>query len=231
MSRVVKHFLGLGEQGNRVLGLAVLPLFLFLLSLGYGQTPAATQTAPATGAQTPAGNGQTPAANGQSSTAPAQTQTQPAADASQEPAKMTQSPTAITLVDEIPLDLVVLDKSHKPVRNLKADDLVIMDNNTPVKLQGLRLVSGNGTSDHLVTLVFDHFGGATAKNAQTVALKILSTLPSKGFSYSLLDFSGRLRLIQGFTFDKAQIEKSIKAVTEKEANDRTRALELTATTN
>jgi VWFA-related protein len=158
-------------------------------------------------------------------------QTQPAADASQEPAKMTQSPTASTVVDEVSLDLVILDKSHRPVRDLKPEDLTITDNNTPVKLQGLRLVSGNANSDHLVTLVFDHFGGATAKNAQNVALKILSALPTKGFSYSLLDFSGRLRLIQGFTYDKAQIEKSIKIVTEKAANDRTQALELTATSN
>jgi VWFA-related protein len=144
---------------------------------------------------------------------------------------MTEKPTASTQVDEVSLDIVVLDKSHKPVRDLKPEDLSITDNNTPVKLQGLRLVSGNSNSDHLVTMVFDHFGGATAKDAQSVALKILSTLPSKGFSYSLLDFYGRLRLIQGFTYEKPQIEKAIKAVTEKAANDRTRALELTATTN
>jgi VWFA-related protein len=134
-------------------------------------------------------------------------------------------------VDEVSLDLVVLDKNHKPVRDLKPGDLVITDDKTPVQLVGLRLVSGDSNSDHLVTMVFDHFGGATAKNAQQVALKILSTLPSKGFSYALLDFKGRLRLIQGFTSEKAEIGKAILAVTEKAANDRTRALELTATTN
>jgi VWFA-related protein len=191
-----------------MIGLAVLPLFLFVISLGYAQAPASTQAAPAAGAQTPA-------ANGQSSTAPAQTQT----------------PTASTTVDEVSLDLMVLDKSHKLVRDLKPGDLTITDNNTPVTLEGLRLVSGNSNSDHLVTLVFDHFGGAQAKNAQQVALKILGTLPSKGFSYALLDFAGRLRLLQGFTADKAEIEKSIKAVTEKAANDRTQVLELTATTD
>lgn len=167
---------------------------------------------PAAGAQTTAGS-------------------QPGADASQEPAKMTQSPTASTQVDEVALDLIVLDKSHKPVRDLKPGDLTITDNNTPVTLQGLRLVSGDATSDHLVTMVFDHFGGATAKDAQAVALKILGTLPSKGFSYSLLDFSGRLRLIQGFTYDKGAIDKAIRDVTEKPANDRTRVLELTASTD
>jgi VWFA-related protein len=134
-------------------------------------------------------------------------------------------------VDEVSLDIVVKDKGHKPVRDLKPEDLVITDNNAPVQLKGLRLVSGDANSDHLVTMVFDHFGGATAKDAQQVALKILNTMPSKGFSYSLLDFSGRLRLIQGFTYDKAQVDKAIRAVTEKAANDRTRPLELTATTN
>jgi VWFA-related protein len=144
---------------------------------------------------------------------------------------MTDKPTASTLVDEVSLDLVVLDKSHRPVRDLKPEDLAVTDNNIPVKLEQLRLVSGDATSDHLVTLVFDHFTGATAKNAQAVALKILSALPTKGFSYSLLDFAGRLRLIQGFTYDKGEIEKSIKSVTERASNDRSQALELTATSN
>jgi VWFA-related protein len=258
MSRVVSHFLGSGKQGNWIVSLAVVPLSLLVLSLGSAQGQAGTQTAPAGGGQAPAAGAQTPATPGgtaapatqtpeaaqttgtaaqtgaaivQSLTAPAtQTGTQPAADASQEPAKMTQSPTASTQVDEVSLDLVVLDKSHRPVRDLKPEDLTITDNNTPVKLQGLRLVSGNATSDHLVTIVFDHFSGATARNAQTVALKILNELPSKGFTYSLLDFTGRLRLIQGFTYEKQQIDRAIRAVTEKAADDRTRELELTATT-
>ena len=224
MSRVVKHDLGTGAQGSWFMGLMGLSLFLFVLSVGSGQAQSSSPGAPLGGAQTPV-------TGGQPGTAATQAPAQSVADASQDPAKMTQSPTASTTVDEVSLDLVVLDKSHKPVRDLKPEDLTITDNNTPVKLEQLRLINGNANSDHLVTLVFDHFGGATAKDAQNVALKILSALPSKGFSYSLLDFYGRLRLIQGFTYDKGEIEKSIKAVTEKEANDRTQALELTATTN
>jgi VWFA-related protein len=168
--------------------------------LGYGQAQAGTQTAPTGGVST-------------------------GAAASQEQGKLT--PTPSTQVDDVSLDLVVLDKNHKPIRDLKAEDLVITDNDTPVQLRGLRLVSGDANSDHLVTLVFDHFGGATAKDAQNVALKILSAMPSKGFSYSLLDFHGRLRLIQGFTSEKGSIERAIRDVTEKPANDRTQVLELT----
>lgn len=222
MSRVVKHPLGPSKQVSRIAGLAVLPIFLFIVSLGHGQAPGGAQTAPAGGAQTPA-------VGGQGSTAGPQTQ--PPAAASQEPANMTQSPTASTQVDEVSLDLVVLDKNHKPVRDLKPEDLTITDNNTPIKLQGLRLVSGNANSDHLVTVVFDHFVGVTAKDAEAVAIKILTAMPSKGFSYALLDFTGRLRLLQGFTNDKTQIENGVSEMLENAAIEKTRNLELTATTN
>jgi len=231
MSRVLGFDLRPGTPSKWIAGSTVLALFLLVVSQGYGQAAAGVQTASSSGSQTAAGSGQAATAGAQPLTSAAQQQAQPGADATQEPVKMTQLPTASTNVDEVSLDLVVLDKSHKPVRDLKPEDLVITDNNTPVKLEGLRLVSGNSNSDHLVTMVFDHFGGATAKDAQNAALKILNTLPSKGFSYSLLDFSGRLRLIQGFTYDKAAIDRAIKDVTEKPANDRTPVLELTATTN
>ena len=132
MSSVVKHLLRPGTPGKWTVGSTVLVLFLFVPSLGVGQAQAGSQA--------------TPTASGQGST----TGTQPGAGASQEPVKMTQSPTASTQVDEVALDLVVLDKSHKPVRDLKPEDLVITDNNTPVQLKGLRLVSGDAKSDHQI---------------------------------------------------------------------------------
>jgi VWFA-related protein len=204
MSSVLGLALRPRTAGKSLLSLAVVPFFVFVTTLGYGQAAAGGTTA---------AGGQTPAS------------------ATQGAAPGTQAPTASTDVDEVSLDMVVLDKSHRPVKDLKPEDLVITDDKTPVQLKGLRLVSGDANSDHLVTIVFDHFGGATAKNAQITAMKILGVLPSKGFTYSLLDFKGRLRLIQGFTSDKAQVAKAIGVVTEKAANDRTRALELTATTN
>jgi VWFA-related protein len=139
-----------------------------------------------------------------------------------------QVPTLSSNANEVTLDMVVKDKKHKPVLDLKSEDLVVTDNDVPVKLTGFHLVSGNAESDHLVTLVFDHFTGPTAKIAQVIALKIIKTLPSKGYSYSVLDIPGRLRLIQGFA-DHNTAADAVKILTEKAAVDRTQKIELTYT--
>jgi VWFA-related protein len=126
----------------------------------------------------------------------------------------TETPTASTIVNEVSLDLVVHDKKHRSVLDLKPGDLVVTDNETPVTLSGLHLVAGNAESGHQITLVFDHFSGSGAKSAQNLALKILKMLPAKGYSFALLDFSGRLRLIQGFTDDRSAIEQAVRTVTD-----------------
>jgi VWFA-related protein len=125
-----------------------------------------------------------------------------------------QGPTVSTNVNEVSLDLVVHDKKHKPVLDLKPGDLAVTDNDTRVTLTGLHLMTGNADTGHLITLVFDHFSGSTAKGAQNVAAKVLKMLPAKGYSFALLDFTGRLRLIQGFTDDRGAIEKAVATVTD-----------------
>ncbi len=139
-----------------------------------------------------------------------------------------QVPNLSSNVNEVTLDLVVKDKRHKPVLDLKPEDFTVTDNDVPVKLIDFRLVRGNAESDELVTLVFDHYVGIPAKVAQSVALKILKTLPSKGFSYSVFDIPGRLRLIRGFTDNKSAAD-AVKIITEKAAADRTQKIELTYT--
>jgi len=42
----------------------------------------------------------------------------------------------------VSLDLVVHDKKHKPVLDLKAEDLAITDDGVPVKLNTFHLVRG-----------------------------------------------------------------------------------------
>ena len=124
---------------------------------------------------------------------------------------------------------MVKDKRHKPVLDLKPEDFVVTDNDVPVKLTGFHFVRGDAAeSDNLVTLVFDHFSGPTAKVAQAIALKIIKMLPSKGYSYTVLDIPGRLRLIQGFA-DHTSAADAVKILTEKAAADRTQKIELTYT--
>ncbi|MGA8089817.1 MAG: VWA domain-containing protein [Terracidiphilus sp.] len=174
------------------------------------------QTPPAQPAPTATPSATEPAADASSAT-------EPAADAS------AQIPTLSSNANEVTLDMVVKDKKHRPILDMKAEDFVVTDNDTPVKLTGFRLVKGVDTeSDELVTLVFDHFTGPAAKIAQAIGLKILKTLPSKGFYYTVFDVPGRLRLIQGFTNNKTAAD-AVKTLTEKAAVDRTRKIELTYT--
>ena len=126
-----------------------------------------------------------------------------------------QSPTISTNVDEVSLDLVVHDRKHKPVLDLKPEDIAVTDNDTPVALTGFHLVKADASTGHLITLVFDHFDVAAAKNAQNLAVKILKMFPANGYTFALLDFSGRLRLLKGFTDDRGAIEQAIKTVTDK----------------
>lgn len=140
-----------------------------------------------------------------------------------------QVPTLSENTNEVTLDLVVKDKKQKSILDLKTEDFTVTDNGVPVKLNGFHLVSGNGESDHLVTLVFDRFYGPSAKNAQAIAMRVLKMLPSKGYSYSLFDLPGSLRLIQGFTDDRNTIMQAVKAITEKAAGDRTQIIQLTYT--
>jgi VWFA-related protein len=192
---------------------------VFFVSYCHGQASPGTQTAPTA---PPAPSLYTPGATANTQTSPAATPTTQAA-----PDTSIQVPTLSRDANEVTLDLMVHDKHHKPILDLKPEDLVITDNDTQVKINGLHLVSGKADSDHLVTLVFDRFNGATAKNAQSVAMKILKMLPDKGYSYSVLDLAGHLRLIQGFTDDKNTVAQAVKVITEKAAADRNQVIQLT----
>ena len=133
------------------------------------------------------------------------------------PAPMEQVPGISTNADEVSLDLVVNDKKHNPILDLKPEDLVVTDNGTPVKLTGLHLVKADAGTSHMVTLLFDPFHGPTAKSARVIAEKVLKVLPANGYSFAVFDFTGRLRLLQGFTEDRKALSQAISVVTESQA--------------
>ena len=128
-------------------------------------------------------------------------------------------------VDEVPLELTVDNKRHKSILDLKPEEITVTDNDSPVKLSGFHLVRDDANTEHAVTMVFDHFDGAMAKNAQTVATKVLQAFPAKGYSFAVLDFGQRMRLLQGFTADPKGVGQAIVAVTEKSETARTAVIE------
>jgi len=152
-------------------------------------------------------------ANAQAAPAP---QPAPETQATPVPAPPDQNPNFHTTVNEVSLDLAVHDRRHRPVLDIKPSDLAITDDGTPVKLTGLHLVTAEAaaTRGHLITLIFDPFHGPMAKNTQIVAGKILKVLPASGYSFAVLDFSNRIRLLHGFTTDRQALAQTIQVATE-----------------
>jgi VWFA-related protein len=133
------------------------------------------------------------------------------------PAGMPEQATRVTSnVNEVSLDLVVHDKRHSSVLDLKPEDMVVTDNDVPVKLSEFHLVRGEAAQSrgHLVTLVFDPFQGPTALSARIIAERILTVLPAEGYSFAVLDFKSRLRLMQAFTQDREAVVRAVHVETE-----------------
>ena len=141
-----------------------------------------------------------------------------------------QVPTLSSNANEVTLDLVVKDKKHKPVLDLKPEDFVVTDNDVPVKLTGLSFFERKCTLNQATLLRSSSIISPVPppKSHKLIALKIIKMLPSKGYSYSVFDIPGRLRLIQGFTDNKTAAD-AVKIITEKAAADRTQTIELTYT--
>jgi VWFA-related protein len=190
-------------------------LFCLCLAAAYSQTaPPAANPAPAPAQVQAPAQAATPSAN-------------PATPANPE------EPTIKAHVDEVSLDLVVHDKHHKPVLDLKPTDMAVADNSTPVRLEGLHLVRGGAAHGHLVTLVFDQFVGPMAKQARQVSAKVLKVLPNDGYSIAVLNIGGRLRLMQPFTEDRKLVDKAIQVITASNAMElsSTLSLEINITTD
>jgi VWFA-related protein len=97
-----------------------------------------------------------------------------------------------------------------------------------VTLTGLHLVHGNSPTapGHMVTLLFESFHGPIATSTRVIAEKILQALPATGYSFSVLDLNGRLRVLQGFTQDPKAVEFAVMTATESQATVLTSTLSL-----
>jgi VWFA-related protein len=123
--------------------------------------------------------------------------------------------------DAINLDLVVLDKKDKPVLDLKPEEIVVTDGNSPVSLSSLRLLTEKDKTEHLVTFLFDRPPLSTephhapdpseASELRDIATKILKMFPDAGFSFSVLEVAGRLQLQHEFTSDRKALGEAINS--------------------
>ena len=146
----------------------------------------------------------------------------PASGSAQQP----QPAAAVSSVEPVTVDLVVHEKNRKPFLGLKAEDLQVADDGKPVTLKDLQLVSSSELTDHTVTIVSERFGGSFGRNVQSITARILKDLPSKGYSFAVLDLVPGLRLVQGFTADRGAVRDAVRLDTEGPKNDKAPVIEL-----
>ena len=115
--------------------------------------------------------------------------------------------------NEVSQDLVVRDHKNKCVLDLKPEDIAITDNGSAVKISSLHFVTEQSQVRRSISLLFGRLDSSAATNASEIANKILKIVPESGFEVSVMNISGRLRLFQEFTTNRAALRKAVNLAT------------------
>lgn len=128
------------------------------------------------------------------------------------------------------LDLIVRDKKGRPVRDLKAEEIEIIDGDQPVKIRSLRLteVEQNTSAEakrldplrqiRLVTLLFDSLTIEPALQARAAAHELVKAGAGPNVYFSIFRMAGRLQALQEFTNDGAALHQAIDKFGSAKAN-------------
>jgi VWFA-related protein len=137
------------------------------------------------------------------------------------------------------LDIVVRDKRGHPVRDLRQDEITVLEDGAPRDLKAFRLVEGASTDAGLVTpgsgvvqpdplrritlvsLVFDHLGQNSRKLAQKAAQDFLKKPLATGQWVAVFSLDNRLHMLQDFSRNvgalSAAVDRATTAVTKEDA--------------
>jgi len=124
---------------------------------------------------------------------------------------------------EVLLDMVVRDKKGRPLNDLTANNVQVLDEGTPGKIMGLRLVSvgdaaglgpqgANYAPRHarLVSLVFEKLDAEERRFARQAALDFLSDDLEANVYLAVFVADPRLRVIQPFSNDHNLVRQAIE---------------------
>ena len=144
------------------------------------------------------------------------------------PTASSQTPAIKATTEEVVLDFIARDKKGKPVTDLKAEDLSVVDNGAKEQTTSFRLVQGaeaisqNGSTTkldplrqlRLVTLAFDAMGDPTQRRtARQAAVDLVKGAQGANVYYSVVVIDTRLLVLQKFTDDKDALTKAINDAT------------------
>lgn len=149
-----------------------------------------------------------------------------------------QTPDFRTGTAAVLLDIVVRDSRGRPVRDLKAGEVTILEDGSPRELRSFRLVEGPGAAAlveaggaanvvqpdplrrvTLVTLVFDHLTQNGRQLARRAAMDFVKREMPAGQWTAVFALDQRLRMLQDYSRDREALEQAIERATSMVSRD------------
>ena len=151
-----------------------------------------------------------------------------AAQGQPQQASSDQTPTTIrSTAQEVLLDMVFRDKKGRTIRDVRPQEIHVLEDGVEQNLTSFRLVEGNTTKPaapgtetasvdvdpmreiRLVTLVFEGLDVEEKRFFRQALEDILNTAPEQNLYFSILTVDQKLHVIQPFTADHAALLKSV----------------------
>ena len=146
-------------------------------------------------------------------------------------AQQTQTPVYRTGTTAVLLDIVVRDKHGRPVRDMRQDEITVLEDGAPREVKAFRLVEGapadgglstpgSGVAQPdplrrvtLVSLVFDHLGQNARKLAQKAAQDYLKKPLATGQWVAVFSLDNRLHMLQDFSRNVGALSAAVDRAT------------------
>ncbi len=136
-------------------------------------------------------------------------------------------PVIVVDVDEVVVDLIVRDRRGRLVKDLKPDEIEILEDGAPQELRSLRLIEGpqavlenqqRVTLDplrqlRLVSLVFERLGPEAMRLSRDAANHLVAKETDPNVYFAVFRVDPALRTLQGFTRGKNLLKKAIERAT------------------
>jgi len=153
-----------------------------------------------------------------------------AAQSQPQQASPDQSNTTIrSTAQEVLLDMVFRDKKGKAIRDVRPEEIHVLEDGVEQNLTSFRLIEGNGAEAaatsgtntttagrvdplreiRLVTLVFEGLDGEGKRFFRQALKDILDMAPEQNLYFSILTIDQKLHVIQPFTSDHSALLKSV----------------------
>lgn len=141
--------------------------------------------------------------------------------------KTAPPPAIVVDVDEVVVDLIVRDRRGRLVKDLKPDEIEILEDGAPQQIRSLRLIEGpqavlenqqRVTLDplrqlRLVSLVFERLGPEAMRLSRDAANHLVAKETDPNVYFAVFRVDPALRVLQAFTRDKGLLKKAIERAT------------------